>query len=51
MKAYIGVDAESGLVRTVTGTAANVADVTEVPNLLHGKVLPGATSRRTSVVS
>ena len=37
MKAHIGVDAESGLVHTVTGTAANVADVTEVPNLLHGK--------------
>ena len=37
MKAHIGVDAESGLVHTVTGTAANVADVTEMPNLLHGK--------------
>lgn len=34
MKAHIGVDAESGMVHTVTGTAANVA---EVPNLLHGK--------------
>ena len=37
MKAHIGVDARSGLVHTVTGTAANVADVAEVPNLLHGK--------------
>ena len=37
MKAHIGVDAESGMVHTVTGTAANVADVIEVPSLLHGK--------------
>lgn len=36
MKAHIGVDAESGLVHTLTGTAANVADVTETGNLLHG---------------
>jgi len=28
MKAHIGEDAESGLVHTVTGTAANVNDVT-----------------------
>jgi IS5 family transposase len=28
MKAHIGVDAESGLVHTVIGTAANVCDVT-----------------------
>lgn len=37
MKAHIGVDAQSGLVHTVTTTAANVADVTEVAKLLHGK--------------
>lgn len=37
MKAHIGVDAESGLVHTVTTTAANVADVVEVAELLHGK--------------
>lgn len=37
MKAHIGVDVESGLVHTVTCTAANVADVNEVANLLHGK--------------
>lgn len=37
MKAHIGVDEETGLVHTVTGTAANVADVTEVANLLHGE--------------
>ena len=29
MKAHIGVDAESGLVHTVIGTAANVNDVTQ----------------------
>ena len=37
MKAHIGVDAESGLVHSVVGTAANVADVTQVDNLLHGQ--------------
>ncbi|WP_395689244.1 IS5 family transposase [Caenimonas koreensis] len=37
MKAHIGVDAESGLVHTVTTTAANEADVTQVADLLHGK--------------
>ncbi len=37
MKAHIGVDAESGLTHTVTGTSANVADVVEVGKLLHGK--------------
>jgi IS5 family transposase len=36
MKAHIGADADSGLVHTVVCTAANVADVTETPNLLHG---------------
>lgn len=36
MKAHIGGDAESGLVHHVHGTAANVADVTEVAHLLHG---------------
>lgn len=35
MKAHIGVDAESGLVHSVVGTAANVADVTQVDQLLH----------------
>jgi IS5 family transposase len=37
MKAHIGVDAESGLVHTIVGTPANVADVTEADNLLHGE--------------
>ncbi|AZC51672.1 Mobile element protein [Pseudomonas chlororaphis subsp. piscium] len=36
MKAHIGADAESGLVHRVHGTAANVADVTQVAELLHG---------------
>ena len=37
MKAHIGVDAESGLVHHVVGTAANVADVTQVDKVLHGE--------------
>ncbi|KPX04993.1 ISPssy transposase [Pseudomonas syringae pv. daphniphylli] len=37
MKAHIGVDAESGLVHRLVGTAANVADVTQVDQLLHGE--------------
>ena len=37
MKAHIGVDADSGLVHTVRGTAANVNDVVEANSLLHGE--------------
>ncbi len=37
MKAHIAVDAHSGLVHTVTTTAANEADVEQVGDLLHGK--------------
>lgn len=37
MKAHIGADADSGLVHTVRGTAANVNDVTEGNSLLHGR--------------
>jgi IS5 family transposase len=37
MKAHIGVDAESGLVHTVVGTPANIADVTQAGALLHGQ--------------
>ena len=37
MKAHIGVDADSGLVHTVTTTAANESDVEQVTDLLHGK--------------
>jgi transposase, IS5 family len=36
MKAHIGVDATSGLVHTVVGTAGNVADVTQAHALLNG---------------
>lgn len=39
MKAHIGVDDDSGLVHHVECTAANVADVTQVHALLHGKEL------------
>ena len=37
MKAHIGVDADSGLVHTVIGTAASVSDVTQGHGLLHGE--------------
>jgi IS5 family transposase len=37
MKAHIGVDADSGLVHSVIGTAANVNDVTQAGGLLHGE--------------
>jgi len=40
MKAHIGADAESGLLHYVHGTAANVAnvaDITQVAELLHGE--------------
>ena len=37
MKAHIGADSQSGLVHTVTGTAAHVADITETDTLLHGE--------------
>ena len=36
MKAHIGVDADTGIVRSMSATAANVHDVTETHNLLHG---------------
>ena len=37
MKAHIGVDVASGLVHTVTGTAANEADINQAASLLHGQ--------------
>lgn len=37
MKTHIGVDADSGLVHTVVGTAANVNDVTQAHALVHGE--------------
>ena len=36
MKAHIGVDAVTGVVHSVATTAANVADITQRPQLLHG---------------
>lgn len=36
MKVHIGTDTDSGLVHTVKGTAANVADVNVLGELLHG---------------
>jgi IS5 family transposase len=41
MKAHIGVDAHSGLVHTLIGTAANVHDVTQAQALLHGDETDG----------
>jgi len=35
MKIHIGADVDSGAVHTVTTTAANVADITELPNLIR----------------
>ncbi len=50
MKAHIGVDDESGLVHSVVGTAANVADVTQVDKLLHGNEnMVGADAGYTGV--
>jgi len=37
MKAHIGVDAETGLVQSITGTSANVHDITQTEHLLHGQ--------------
>jgi len=35
MKVHVGADVDSGAVHSVTTTAANVADLTELPNLLR----------------
>ena len=37
MKAHIGADMHSGVVHSVAATAANVADVTQAHELLHGE--------------
>lgn len=37
MKAHIGVDAHSGLVHTVIGTAGNLSDISQAEALLHGQ--------------
>jgi transposase, IS5 family len=36
MKAHIGVDVASGVVHTLTGTAANQADINQMAAVLHG---------------
>ena len=36
MKAHIGVDSATGIVHSMTTTAANAHDITEAHNLLHG---------------
>ena len=41
MKLHIGTDAETGLVHSFTTTSANVHDVTEAHNLLHGEERQG----------
>src|SRR5688572_15735356 len=37
MKAHIGADRDSKLVHTMVVTAANVSDLTQLPELLHGE--------------
>lgn len=37
MKAHVGVDSETKMIHTVVATAANVADATVLPELLHGE--------------
>ena len=37
LKAHIGADVQSGLVHTVVSTAANVSDISQTANLMHGK--------------
>ena len=37
MKAHIGVDRDSGLVHTLVSTAANVSDISQTSQLLHGQ--------------
>ena len=37
MKLHIGVDAASGLIHSMVGTAANQHDVTQAHALLHGE--------------
>ena len=37
VKAHLGVDVASGVVHTLTGTAANEADINQTAALLHGQ--------------
>ena len=50
MKAHIGVDVDSGLMHSVVGTAANVSDISQVDQLLHGEEnMVGADAGYTGV--
>ena len=60
MKAHIGVDRDSKLVHTVVVTAANVADITQTAELLHGAetqvhagtpVTPAGVEKRPEIVA
>jgi IS5 family transposase len=37
MKAHVGVDSKTKIIHTAVATAANVADSTVLPDLLHGE--------------
>jgi IS5 family transposase len=37
MKAHVGVDSKTKIIHTVVATAANIADATVLPELLHGE--------------
>ena len=37
MKAHVGVDSKSKIIHSAVVTAANVADATVLPELLHGE--------------
>ena len=39
MKAHVGVDSKTKMIHSVVATAANVADSTVLPELLHGEEL------------
>jgi IS5 family transposase len=46
MKSHIGIDADSGLVHSVVGTAASVNDVTQAHRLVHGEETDVFAGRR-----
>ena len=53
MKLHTGTDARTGLVHSVSTTAANVSDVTEAHRLLHGGetavgAMPATRERRSA---
>jgi IS5 family transposase len=54
MKVQIGVDSESGLIRSVETTAANVHDLTPAAELMHGEetvVYAGAPEKARSAAA